>query len=275
MCENNTDQAKQSCKTGVIEWDIPFDIQNLITRGALFVCNDSAGKDSQAMKILLKFIIPRGQLVIVHANLPEVEWEGNLEHIEKYSDCHPVFEVSANKTFFQMVENRFKNRPEVPSWPSAATRQCTSDLKRGPIQKFINNYALKNGFKEVVNCIGLRAEESPGRAKKIPFQFKKINSCKHRQQYEWLPIHDWLIGKVWKTIETADEKRHYAYDLGMTRLSCKYCIMSNEHDLRIAYKNDPQLGNRYMSMEEFTGYTMSMSRISLKNTLATSSHLLL
>lgn len=251
-----------------IMYNIPTQVQELINRGALFVCNDSAGKDSQAMKILLKSIIPSNQLVIVHANLPGVEWEGNLEHIKKYSEGYPVFEVQAKKTFFEMVENRFKNRPEVPSWPSASTRQCTSDLKRGPIQKFINNYALKNGFKEVVNCMGLRAEESPGRAKKIPFQFKEINSCKHRKQYEWLPIHDWLIDKVWKTIKTAGEKRHYAYDLGMTRLSCKFCIMSNEHDLKVAYNNDPELGDKYIKMEEFTGYTMSMSRIPLKNTLA-------
>lgn len=265
---SNTDPMPQCVQTDVIGWDIPVEVQNLINRGALFICNDSAGKDSQAMKILLKNIIPKGQLVIVHANLPEVEWEGNLDHIKKYSDNHPVVEVQANKTFFEMVENRFKNRPEVPSWPSAATRQCTSDLKRGPIQKFINNYSLKNGYKEVVNCIGLRAQESPGRAKKIPFQFKKINSCKHRQQYEWLPIHDWLIDRVWSTIENAGEKRHYAYDLGMSRLSCKYCIMSNDHDLKIAYQSDPELGNRYIAFEEFTGYTMSMSRISLKNTLA-------
>lgn len=70
--------------------EIPKEIQELINRGALFVCNDSAGKDSQAMKILLKNIIPKGQLIIIHANLPEVEWEGNLEHIKKYSDGHNV-----------------------------------------------------------------------------------------------------------------------------------------------------------------------------------------
>ena len=249
------------------DFEVPDFIKKLIENGALFICNDSAGKDSQAMKIYLKSIIPKGQLIIIHAHLPEVEWEGNLEHIKKYADCHPVVEVKANKTFFQMVENRFKNRPEVPSWPSASTRQCTSDLKRGPIQKFINNYSLKNGFKEVVNCIGLRAEESPGRAKKIPFQLKSINSCKHRTQYEWLPIHDWLIGKVLETVELAGEKLHYAYGLGMTRLSCKFCIMSSEHDLRIAGNNDPNLSQKYINLEEWTGYTMSMSRIPLKNTL--------
>ena len=116
--------------------------------------------------------------------------------------------------------------------------------------------------------MGLRGEESSARAKKTVFQYKPKLSAKHRQQYEWLPIHDWLIGQVWDTIEAEGQKRHYAYDLGMSRLSCKFCIMSNDSDLKIAGENDPVLAQKYTDWEEKTGYTMAMSRIPLKNTLA-------
>lgn len=248
------------------EW---AEIKILIDQGALFICNDSAGKDSQAMKIILKSIIPERQLIIIHAHLPEVEWEGNLDHIIKYSGKTPVFQVQAKKTFFEMVQRRFENRPEVPSWPSSSTRQCTSDLKRAPIQKFINNYAKNNGFTKVVNCMGLRAQESSSRAKKQPFRFMPDKSAKHRKQYEWLPIHDWSLDEVWGKIKEVDQKPHYAYSLGMSRLSCKICIMSNDEDIKIAGSHDPKLAETYIKWEEITGYTLSMSRIPLKNTLAT------
>lgn len=232
-------------------------VNGLININALFVINDSAGKDSQAMKIKLIKLIPKDNLVIVHANLPGVEWDGNLEHIKKYSQGIPVFEVKARKTFFEMVEHR-------KMFPSPKNRQCTSDLKRGPIQKFINNYSKEKGFNVVVNCMGLRSEESPGRAKKIPFQFKPGNSSKSRTQYEWLPIHEMKINEVWQTIESAGQKPHWAYEKGMTRLSCCFCIMASEHDLKTAAILKPELAAKYIEVEDRLNFTMSMSKKPLK-----------
>ena len=59
-------------------------IRALIREGTLFVVNHSGGKDSQAMTILLQRIIPKEQLVIVHAELPEVEWGGTVDFIKKW-----------------------------------------------------------------------------------------------------------------------------------------------------------------------------------------------
>lgn len=241
--------------------EVIIKITELISKGALFVINDSAGKDSQIMKIMLLNLVPKEQLVIVHANLPGVEWDGNLDHIKKYAFGVPVFEVQGTKTFFEMVEHR-------KMFPSPSQRQCTSDLKRAPIQKFINNYAKDNGFQYVVNCMGLRGEESASRKKKVPFSFKPGNSAKHRQQYEWLPIHGLLIGEVWKGIAEAKQEPHYAYGLGMSRLSCKFCIMSNDEDLKIAAKHDPALAEHYCVTEEKLNFTMSMSRRFLRDIIS-------
>lgn len=235
-------------------------IQELINAGALFVINDSAGKDSQVMKLKLIDLVPKKQLIIVHANLPGVEWDGNYQHILKYAQGIEVFEVQAKKTFFEMVERRGK-------FPSPQYRQCTSDLKRDPIQKFINNYALANGFGIVVNCLGLRADESPARSKKITFQFKAANSCKHRQQYEWLPIHDMKLADVFSTIKSAGQSLHWAYEKGMSRLSCCFCIMGSERDLKTAASLMPQLAGKYIELEERLNFTMSMSRKTLKEIL--------
>ena len=58
---------------------IPEKIQQLINRNALFVANHSGGKDSQVMLIELLKIVPREQLLVVHATLGELEWPGALE----------------------------------------------------------------------------------------------------------------------------------------------------------------------------------------------------
>ena len=173
------------------------DISSLITAGALFVSNHSGGKDSQAMLINLLEVIPPKQLVVVHASLGAMDWPGALELAEKQAgDAGLMFIVArTSKTFFEMVERRFENRPEVPSWPSASTRQCTSDLKRGPIQREVRRYAKANGFKTIVNCLGLRAQESPGRAKRQAFSKMGISNSVNTW-YEWLPVHDLLAEEV-------------------------------------------------------------------------------
>lgn len=237
---------------------VPIEVFELIEKGALFVINDSAGKDSQTMKINLLKIIPKNQLVIVHADLGEVEWSGNVDLIKKYSGGVEVHVVKSNKTFFDMVNHREK-------FPSPSQRQCTSDLKRAPIQKFINNYTKEKGFKYVVNCMGLRAEESPARSKKIPFQFKENLSAKHRHQFEWFPILDYNIDRVWETIKLAGQKPHYAYEQGMSRLSCCFCIMASDKDLKTAAKLNPELAEKYMQTEEKLNFTMSMSRRFLRD----------
>ncbi len=46
---------------------LPPECQQMLARGALVAVNSSAGKDSQCMTILLSRIVPREQMVIVHA----------------------------------------------------------------------------------------------------------------------------------------------------------------------------------------------------------------
>ena len=61
---------------------VPPRCEEMIRAGALVAINHSGGKDSQTMTILLSRIVPRSQLVAVHAPLGEVEWPGTIEHIE-------------------------------------------------------------------------------------------------------------------------------------------------------------------------------------------------
>ncbi|MDX8537042.1 phosphoadenosine phosphosulfate reductase family protein [Mesorhizobium abyssinicae] len=231
-------------------------IASLIERGALFVINHSTGKDSQAMTIALRKIVPAAQLLVIHADLGEIEWDGNVDHIRAtIGDLPLVVCRNENKTFLEMVERR-------GMWPSASQRQCTSDLKRDPINREIRRYLKANpqfnGL--VVNCMGIRAAESPARSKQTPFRVNQGQSIAGREWYDWLPIFDLTTDEVFAQIADAGQKPHPAYAAGMSRLSCVFCIMASKSDLRTAARLKPALYRRYVETERRIGHTFSMSR---------------
>jgi len=134
------------------------EIRDLVARGALFVVNHSGGKDSQAMLIRLREIVPVAQLVLIHADLGEVEWDGNIDHIKATAADIPLIVCRSRRGLLEMIRER-------GMFPSPQMRQCTSDLKRGPIEREIRRYLRANPrFNGLaVNCMGIRAQESPAR----------------------------------------------------------------------------------------------------------------
>lgn len=247
--------------------EVPATIAEMIQAEALFVLNDSGGKDSQAMRIVLRDIVKPHQLVVVHASLGEVEWPGALEHAQAGAkrDGLPFVVARSRKTFFEMVEHRYKVRPgpDSPCWPSAKNRQCTSDLKRDPITREVRRILRERGLTRVVTCMGIRAEESSGRAKQSPLRRSTRNSIAGRDWWEWLPIHGFTRDQVFQIIAEAGELPHPAYAAGNERLSCMFCIMGSRNDLRNAARHNPELLAKYIEIEQRTGYTMHQSRIPL------------
>ena len=238
------------------EYIVPHSsIQQLIERGALFVCNSSGGKDSQALYLTLRDIVPANQLIVVHAHLAEVEWDGSIEHIKATIGDTALVIAYPNKTFFDMVEHR-------GMFPSPSTRQCTSDLKRGPIEREIRRYLKAHPEFDglVVNCMGMRAEESPGRAKLQEFKLNEGNSKAGREWYDWLPIHELTEQQVFDKITAAGQLPFWTYAEGMKRKSCSFCIMACQSDLTIAARLRPDLYKRYVETERRLGFTLSMSR---------------
>jgi 3'-phosphoadenosine 5'-phosphosulfate sulfotransferase (PAPS reductase)/FAD synthetase len=222
-------------------------IQSLIARGAMFFVNHSGGKDSQAMFHYVHNHVPAEQIVVIHALLPDVDWEGVEDHVRDTTLGVPVLTCRSRRTLLQMIEER-------GMFPSPSNRQCTSDLKRGPIERTIR----QSGFKLIVNCMGMRAEESAGRSKLTTLKLSTKNSVNKREWYDWLPIHDWLVGEVFETIKQVGQEPHWAYGKGMSRLSCCFCIMANKADLTTAARLNPALYKRYVELEKSTGQVMMM-----------------
>ena len=227
-------------------------VTELRDRGALFVVNHSGGKDSQALRIKVQELVPDDQILVVHADLPGAEWAKTFEHVQYDCKGLEIVKVTAVKTFEQMVLRR-------GFWPSPSYRQCTSDLKRGPIERDIRHWLKANNHSGlVVNCMGLRAEESAQRSKATAFKFNNRNSKAGREWYDWLPIHDMLETEVFANIAADGKVVHEAYEKGMRRLSCVFCIMACGKDLKTAATENPRMFSRYVAMEKVIDQTFIM-----------------
>jgi 3'-phosphoadenosine 5'-phosphosulfate sulfotransferase (PAPS reductase)/FAD synthetase len=159
------------------------------------------------------------------------------------------------RTYLQMVEER-------RMFPSAQFRQCTSDLKRGPIDKFIR------GLQEdvIVNCIGIRSEESNPRSKLAPWKLNGPLTTRHRTVYNWLPIFRLTLKEVLEWHRAKRVRLHpiyipeYHWDGTsggyLRRLSCRLCIFSSDADLLAIHQHDREAFDAVSSLEHKIGFSM-------------------
>ena len=221
--------------------------------------------------------VPANRVLVIYADMGEVAWAGALEHARRQANdarcdfrvAKAVWKDGTSKDFLGMVEQRFAQDPTVPSFPSKNQRRCTSELKTGPIQTVIRHYMKARGFTKVVECLGLRAQESDHRKGLSPFVYENINLGKSgkpknklvaagRRVWTWLPIHDKRVEWVFETIAQANQEPHWAYAAGNERMSCVFCLFGKVSDLRNGLKHRPELFAKYDALERKTGYTLSM-----------------
>jgi 3'-phosphoadenosine 5'-phosphosulfate sulfotransferase (PAPS reductase)/FAD synthetase len=203
------------------------------------VGSTSAGKDSSCMlDVLVEGCLAQGvplsRLVAAHADLGKVEWPGTKELAQRQAARYGLrFEVVRRKAgdLLQMVRQRRRaldaqGRFDTPAWFSPQTRNCTSDAKRGPIATLFTKLAgetrrLVRGRRvRLLNCMGMRAQESGKRAKLLPFRLNTAQTNGRRIVHDYLPLHGWTEEEVWARIREKGIEVHPAYGLGMGRLSC-------------------------------------------------------
>jgi len=232
----------------------------------IILVNSSAGKDSQAMLTHIVGLADaagvRDRLVVVHCDLGRVEWKGTRELAEEQARHYGIrFEAVSRPQgdLLTQIEKR-------GMFPSSTARYCTSDHKRGQVATLLTKLAGEHRAKgnaapvRILNCLGLRADESPARAKKVPFETDKRASNGRRHVDVWLPIHDWTVERVWKVIRASGVRYHYAYDLGMPRLSCCFCIFAPDAALMLAGKHNGALLAEYVRVETKIGHAFKIDR---------------
>lgn len=227
----------------------------------LIIINSSAGKDSlvaihEVCRIAKNQNYPFKKIVVSHQDLGAVEWKGTRKLVKtqsKHFGLKTYYSKRRDKngyeeTLLEYVERRGK-------WPANEQRYCTSDFKRGPGGRVVTKLTKNLGVCKILYVFGFRREESPSRAKKDVIQLNKQLTTKKRTVINWLPIHDFSINKVWKTIKDNKLPYHWAYDLGMPRLSCCFCIFSPFDALVIAGIHNRKLLKRYVNVEAKIGHT--------------------
>lgn len=226
----------------------------------VILVNSSAGKDSQAMLDLIAELATaagvRDRVVVVHADLGRVEWQGTRDLAERQAAHYGFrFEVVARPQGDLLAHVEARGR-----WPSNKQRYCTSDHKRGQVARLLTQLARELaptvGARPVriLECLGFRAQESPAREKKPIFTSNARATNSRRAVDTWLPIHAWTLEQVWTRIKASGVEHHKAYDLGMPRLSCCFCIFAPKAALMIAGKHNPELLADYAALEVRIGH---------------------
>jgi DNA sulfur modification protein DndC len=225
-----------------------------------FVINQSGGKDSTRMLGFVRERLPEATTFAVMADT-------GFEHQRPTSatnfarDRCAEFGVSltvvrnARRNYLEMVEQR-------GVFPSAQYRQCTSDLKRGPIEKYIRTLP----YRLISNCMGIRSEESPPRAKRQPLSLSSSLTTQTRTVYNWFPIFEESLADVltWHREHCVPlhpvyvPKFHKDGTTGgyLRRLSCRVCIFSTDSDLLAIRQHDPDAFLSVSALEQKIGFTM-------------------
>jgi 3'-phosphoadenosine 5'-phosphosulfate sulfotransferase (PAPS reductase)/FAD synthetase len=267
---------------------IPPVIERLLESGAHLVISISGGKDSDCMARLLACLHQtrgyQGQILLIHSDLSKAEHKITPRYIEHFAaqiDV-PIAVINGGdlvevmRARFHQLQSQGKN---VPFWPSASARYCTSMLKRDPISKFLRQWVGKQG--QVVCAIGLRAEESSTRAKKPVYQLRANVHTQTRTAYDWHPILNFTQADVWQTLGytlnelaewrekyqafTPEEvlaagfKAHPAY-IHNLRLSCALCILGCLGDLQNGARQNPEVYREYVALEVASGFSFQPKR---------------
>jgi 3'-phosphoadenosine 5'-phosphosulfate sulfotransferase (PAPS reductase)/FAD synthetase len=275
-------------------------IDAALRASAALAISISGGKDGQAMLAALVSWWRQqgylGALYAIHSDLGRTEWPETAAHVERLAREAGVPLVVVRREQGDLLA-RWQERMQAlegtgkPFWSSAANRYCTSDLKRGPINKHLRQHQL------VISAEGIRAAESPARAKKPVVSIREAitsekliglsvedalayRSFGQRLALTWNPILHWTADDVWQACgtSTADlaERRaryvagdptaldgwpaHPAYVYGNERLSCALCVLASDNDIRNGARHNPALYQELRRMEVASGATFRHRR---------------
>ena len=250
---------------------LPF-IDELLREDAPVAIGVSGGKDSQAAALAtfrrLDALGHGGPRLLVHSDLGSVEWNDSLptcdrlaRHLgaellvvkRKAGDLMARWIARWNSSVLRYEE--LSTVTLVPCWSTPTMRFCTSELKTHVIRA-----ALKRRFKgrTIVNVTGVRRAESAARAK-ATIADREIG----HNIVNWRPILDWSEDEVFASIDQSGLTPHPAYrEFGMTRVSCRFCIMSNMGDLAAAtaQPESHDLYRRMVGLESVSSFAFQGSR---------------
>ncbi|MFC0808981.1 phosphoadenosine phosphosulfate reductase family protein [Ensifer sp. P24N7] len=232
-------------------------IDMLIASGSPVAIGVSGGKDSQASALATFSHLDRightGPRLLIHADLGSVEWDASSSICEELASFLGVELVTVRRRSGGLMErwearwlssvDRYQSLSTVtlvPCWSTPAMRFCTSELKTHVITA-----ELKRRFpaQTIINVTGVRRAESAAGANATV-----ASADAGGRIMTWRPIVEWSEADVFAAIDRSGLLPHPAYrQFGMSRVSCRFCIMSSLPDL-VAAAARPEAHDLYRRM---------------------------
>ncbi|HCF2446958.1 TPA: phosphoadenosine phosphosulfate reductase family protein [Pseudomonas aeruginosa] len=209
----------------------------------------SGGKDSHAMALAgnryLDEIGFTGTRVAVHADLGRAEWIQSKDKCQELANSLGWELMVVKRAAGDLVDRwlvrwnnnvaRYNNLECVQlilPWSTASWRFCTSELKSAVVR---SNLKRRFPGQDIINAVGIRAQESRSRAKMPVYKEDSLLSTKKSAGYTWNAILDWPVEDVFKIISEHTVALHPAYtEYGMSRVSCAFCVLASGADLQAA-----------------------------------------
>lgn len=247
-------------------------VDELLRDNAPVAVGVSGGKDSQAAALATFRYLDRightGPRILIHADLGSVEWNDSFricEELAHHLECDLVTVRRNGGGLMERWESRWvssQTRYEqlstvtlVPCWSTPGMRFCTSEQKTKVIFAELNR---RFKGQTIVNVTGVRRDESAARARQSVADLERTGRI-----WTWRPIIDLSVDEVFSLIDGSGLKPHPAYRVfGMSRVSCRWCIMSSLADMTAAAQQAEghDLYRRMVRLEINSGFAFQGSR---------------
>lgn len=126
-------------------------------------------------------------------------------------------------------------------FPSRRAQFCTQFLKTEPLTEYA--MGLIDQGHQVWSWQGVRAEESPGRAKAL--EFEEVGGG----LFNFRPIKHWTAEQVFEAHRANGVEPNPLYKLGMRRVGCMPCINASKAEIAEIYRRFPEQFDRIEEWE--------------------------
>lgn len=202
----------------------------------------SGGKDSTAMLLkMMELGMKIDEIIFLDTGVEFPQMYEHIKKVEKYIG-RDITVLKSDKSYeyymFEHVKTRGKNKGQKGySWADFRNRWCTQLLKKQVIKKYLKKY---KGY-DVVEYHGIAVDE-----------VKRLEN-KNKEKTVRYPLAEWNM--------TEKDALEYCYSKGFDwgglyeqfgRVSCWCCPLKSLKELRVLYKDYPQLWEKLKEWDNST-----------------------